>query len=86
MRLFRKIIRTVLLAGILGLLIVFGFFKFNQPLGVSHPVQIVDIPPGIAFTHVSRLLHQKGAPGTGMVFPGVGPCPTSGSKNHSWRI
>jgi UPF0755 protein len=59
-RLFRKIIRTVLLAGILGLLIVFGFVKFNQPLGVSHPVQIVDIPPGIAFTHVSRLLHQKG--------------------------
>ena len=68
MRLFRKIIRTGLLAGILGLFLVFCFVKFNQPLGVAHPVQIVDIPPGIAFTQVSRLLHQKGLLGSEWFF------------------
>ena len=82
MRLFRKIIRTVLLAGILGLLIVFGFVKFNQPLGVSHPVQIVDIPPGIAFTHVSRLLHQKGLLGPEWFFQTLARVQRVDRKNH----
>jgi len=59
-RLLHKIILTGLLAGILGLLIVFGFVKVNQPVGTSHSVQIVDIPPGTAFTQVSHLLHQSG--------------------------
>jgi len=59
-RLLRKIILTGLLAGVLGLLIVFGFVKLNQPVGTSHSVQIVDIPPGTAFTQVSHLLYKSG--------------------------
>ncbi len=38
---------------------IFIFEKFNTPLDRSSPVQIIDIPPGMAFTHVSHLLHQK---------------------------
>jgi UPF0755 protein len=72
MRLLRKIILTVLLAGILGLLTVFGFVKVNQPVGTSHSVQIVNIPPGTAFTHVSRLLHQKGLLGPEWFFQVLG--------------
>ena len=60
MRVLRKIIFTVLLAGIIGILGILAFVKLNQPFGPSTPVHIVDIPPGTAFTHVSRLLHQKG--------------------------
>ena len=60
MRVLRKIIFTVLLAGIIGILGILAFVKLNQPFGPSSPVQIVDIPPGTAFTHISRLLHQKG--------------------------
>lgn len=60
MRLLRKIILTGLLIGIVGLLIVFGFMNVNQPVGASHPVQIVYIPPGTAFNQVSHLLYQKG--------------------------
>jgi len=59
-RLVRKIIVTGLVAGVVGLLAVFSFMSWNQPVGVSHPVQIVDIPPGTAFTQVSHLLHQRG--------------------------
>ena len=60
MGLLRKIIITGLLAGIFGLLLVFGFLKVNQPVGTSSPVQIVHIPSGTGFTQVSDLLHQKG--------------------------
>ncbi len=59
MKLFRKLVLVGLLAGIVSLLGILVFLEFNRPLGESHPVQIVDISPGTAFTHVSRLLHQK---------------------------
>ena len=60
MRLFRKLVLVGLLAGIVGVLGILAFVKFNQPFSTSHSVQIVDIHPGTAFTHVSRLLHKKG--------------------------
>ena len=72
MRLLRKIIFTVLLAGIVGLLAIFGFVKVNQPFGPSNPVQIVDIPPGIAFTHVSHLLKENGLLGPEWFFQVLG--------------
>ena len=59
MKVFRKLVLVGLLAGIVALLGILVFVEFNRPFGESHPVQIVDIPPGTAFTHVSRLLHQK---------------------------
>ena len=86
MRLFKKLVFVGLLAGIVGILSIVAFVKFNQPFGASHPVQIVDIPPGIAFSHVSHLLHQKGLLGPRMVFSGIRTSPAGGSKNHSWRV
>ena len=59
MKLFRKLVFVGLLATIVVILGIFVFEKFNQPFGSSSPVQVVDIPPGTAFTHVSHLLHQK---------------------------
>ena len=72
MRLFKKLVFVGLLAGIVGILSIVAFVKFNQPFGASHPVQIVDIPPGIAFSHVSHLLHQKGLLGPEWFFQVLG--------------
>ena len=72
MRLFKKLVFVGLLAGVVGILSVVAFVKFNQPFGASHPVQIVDIPPGIAFSHVSHLLHQKGLLGPEWFFQVLG--------------
>jgi UPF0755 protein len=72
MRLFKKLVFVGLLAGIFGILSIVAFVKFNQPFGASHPVQIVDIPPGIAFSHVSHLLHQKGLLGPEWFFQVLG--------------
>ena len=72
MRLFKKLVFVGLLAGIVGLLGIVAFVKFNQPFGASHPVQIVDIPSGMAFSHVSRLLHQKGLLGSEWFFQVLG--------------
>ena len=59
MNLFRKLVGVGLIAAVAGLLTVFGLVKLDQPLGSSDPVQIVEIPSGMAFTHVSHLLHEK---------------------------
>lgn len=72
MRLFKKLVFVGLLAGIVGLVGIVAFVKLNQPFGASHPVQIVDIPSGIAFSHVSRLLHQKGLLGSEWFFQVLG--------------
>ncbi len=72
MRLFKKLVLVGLLTGIIGLLSVLLFLEFNRPLGISPPVQIVAIPPGIAFTHVSRLLHEKGLLGSEWFFEVLG--------------
>ncbi len=72
MRFLHKIILTGLLTGILGFLILSGFVKVNQPVGTSHPVQIVNIPPGIVFTQVSHLLHQSGLLGPEWFFRVLG--------------
>ncbi len=60
MKLFRKLAIVGLLTGIVVLLSMLVFLEFNRPLGNSQSVQIVDIPPGTAFTQVSHLLHQQG--------------------------
>ncbi len=59
MNLFRKLVGVGLLAAVVGLLAVLALVKINQPFGPSEPVQIVEIPSGMAFTHVSHLLHEK---------------------------
>jgi peptidoglycan lytic transglycosylase G len=72
MGLFKKLVFVGLLAGIVGLVCIVAFVKLDQPFGASHPVQIVDIPSGIAFSHVSRLLHQKGILGSEWFFQVLG--------------
>lgn len=72
MRLFKKLVFVGLLAGIAGLLSILIFVEFNRPLGESHPVQIVDIRPGTAFTHVSHFLHEKGLLGPEWFFQVLG--------------
>lgn len=72
MKVFRKLVRGGLLAGIVGLLAIFGFVTFNKPIGSSTPVQIVDIPPGTAFTQVVHLLREKGLLGPGWFFQVLG--------------
>ena len=59
MNLFRKLVGVGLFAALVGLLAILGLVKINQPFGSAEPVQIVDIPSGMAFTHVSHLLHEK---------------------------
>ena len=54
MKVFHKLVLGGLLAGIIGLLAIFGFVTFNKPIGPSTPVHIVDIPPGTAFTQIGR--------------------------------
>jgi len=72
MRLYRKLALVGLLTGIVGLLGILAFVKFNQPFSASQSVQIVDIPPGTAFTHVSHLLHQNGLLGPEWFFKVLG--------------
>ena len=72
MRLIKKLVLVGLLTGIVGLLSILVFLEFNRPLGISPPVQIVDIPPGTAFTHVSHLLHQKELLGPEWFFQALG--------------
>ncbi len=72
MRLFKRLVLVGLLAGIAGLLGILVFVEFNRPLGTSDSVQLVDIPPGTAFTQVSHLLHNKGLLGTEWFFKVLG--------------
>ena len=59
MKLFKRLLLAGVLTGIAGLLGLLVFLEFNRPLGIAPPAQIVDIPPGTAFSQVSHLLHEK---------------------------
>jgi len=72
MRLFKKLVLVGLLAGIVGLLGILVFVEANRPLSASHPVYIVDIPPGTAFTHVAHLLKEKRILGPEWFFQALG--------------
>ncbi len=72
MRLFKRLILVGVLTGIVSLLGMLVFLEFNRPLGISPPVQIVDIPPGTAFSQVSHLLHEKRLLGQEWFFQALG--------------
>jgi len=72
MRLLKRLILVGLLTGIVGLLGLLVFLEFNRPLGISPPVQIVDIPPGTAFSQVSHRLHEKRLIGQEWFFRALG--------------
>ena len=72
MRLFRKIVFTVLLAGIVGLVVLVSFMTLNQPFGDSYSQQLIDIPPGTAFIQVSHQLKEKGLLGPEWFFQLLG--------------
>lgn len=72
MRLFKRLILVGLLTGIVGLLGLLVFLELNRPLGVAPPGQIVDIPPGTAFSQVSHLLHEKRLLGQEWFFRALG--------------
>ncbi len=72
MNLFRKLVGLGLLVAVVGLLTIFGLVQLDQPFGSSEPVQIVEIPSGMAFAHVSHLLHEKELLGSEWFFQALG--------------